>query len=614
MPGRRPLALGAAGALVVVALAAHANAQENGAGGQGGAAAAAPASPAAAPAPASNPDAGTAPVAPDAGTTTPAPETTIPALPPAVAAPPPVEPPPPPPPPPPRVRGKPLRTSVGLSPTAADLGSEADIVSSADMAGTGTTLMSAPEQKFAFSMKGYLRAPMRLGWGPSVNHPMGSSVTELHSPPRIVGLGSGDWNYIALAPNPTGSLYLTAGVPNVTANVIFATGTFYDTGYKDLDQMGGISQAYVTLKFPALFGDRGGVAWTMGSFSNRYGNAGPYQTSSGYYGTYLFGRTHVAGEDLTADIDLTEHLELVIEHGIGAKIEVPPFITPTNPALPKNNFIPGQGNVPQGSDFLHHAHVGLMYDDWAKLGLHYLTSWSPLDGNPPTTTPGTPTEARLTVIGGDLHLDRDLWGNFYVGYSHINGSNLGALSDAIQVIHGSNGKGFKEDYFGPKDRTKYTYTNDTGTVDTVLWQYLFRLAPALGYAGRGRDIALTVYGMFNHVRSPSLLGQPGHGLDRDVNQNKLKFGAELEVLAMKLLSAGLRIDRVNPDTSNTSASYTALSPRLIFHTNWRSKEYVIVNYTHFWTGPTAYPGSPYSDAPYFTPDKDMLMVSAIMSL
>jgi hypothetical protein len=609
MPGRRPLALGTAGALVVVALAARANAQQN---GDSGAAAAAPA-PAAA-APAANAGGGAAPA--PSTTPAPAPDTggtaaTVPALPAPVAAPPPVEPPPPPPPPPQRVRGKPLRTSVGLSPTAADLGSEADIVSSADMAGNSSTLMAEPtQQKFSFSMKGYLRAPLRLGWGPSLDHPMGSSVTELHSPPRIVGLGSGDWNYIALAPNPTGSLYLTAGVPNVTANVIFATNTFYDSGYKDLDQMGGISQAYVALKFPAAFGERGGLAWTMGSFSNRYGNAGPYQTSSGYYGTYLFGRTHVAGEDLTVNFDITDHLEIALEDGVGAKIEVPPFLIP-NAAMPKNNFIPGQGSIPNGSNFVHHAHVGFFYDDWMKLGFHYLTSWTPSDNSNPPTMP-TP-ESRLTVLGADLHLDREMFGSFYVGYSHIDGQNLLPLSDGVQVLHGSNGKGFKEDYFGPKDRTLYTYTNDTGTVDTILWQYLFRLAPALGYAGRGRDIALSTYGMFNHVRSPM---QPGRlaPLERNVDMNKLKWGAELEVALIKFMNVGFRYDQVAPDLSNDSASYKALSPRLIFHTNWKSKEYVIVNYTHFWTGPTAYPGSPYSDVPYLVPDKDLLMVSAIMSL
>jgi hypothetical protein len=272
--------------------------------------------------------------------------------------------------------------------------------------------------------------------------------------------------------------------------------------------------------------------------------------------------------------------------------------------------------------------------------MHWLTTWTPADnqqvGMPPTvaaTLPPVP-EARLTVFGADLHYDDETYGNWYIGYSHVDAKNLGPLGTALQVIHGSNGKGFKEDYFGPKDRKTQTYTNDTGTVDTVLFQGLLRLAPMLGYTGRGRDIAVTGYFMFNHVRSPSLLGQQQHSFDRDVNENRLKFGSEVEVALTKWVSAGVRYDFVRPDlgqgctTTNLMAGtitrapcdagyYQAISPRLIFHSNWKSKEYVIVNYSRFFgLGPAAYPGSPYNDLPYLREqvDRNMLMISAIMSL
>jgi hypothetical protein len=114
------------------------------------------------------------------------------------------------------------------------------------------------------------------------------------------------------------------------------------------------------MKAPDLFAGRGGLAWTVGSFSNRYGTAGPEQQSSGYYGTYLFGRTHVAGESLTADIDLNDKMELILEHGFGAKLEVVPWINPgaTVPG-PMAPYLPDQGPVPQGSTYVHHAHAAL---------------------------------------------------------------------------------------------------------------------------------------------------------------------------------------------------------------------------------------------------------------
>jgi hypothetical protein len=509
--------------------------------------------------------------------------------------------------PPGRARLKSLKLTVGIPPTASDLGSEADMVSTAS--GDDDASLTAKLANWTLGMKGYIRAPMRVGIGPRFNE---ADKTELHSPPRIVGLGSGDWNYIAIAPNPTASLYVKAGNPVVAANIIFTANTFYDAGYRDLDQMGGISQAYLTLKFPRAFGRTGGLAWTVGSFSNRYGNAGASQTSSGYYGTYLFGRTHVAGEVLTADIDLSDHVELLLEHGIGSKIEPIPYVgydLVADSAPPKNNFLPGQGSVPQGTDLLHHAHMGLLIDDWFKLGLHAMTSWSPDDNN----TLASPPESRMTVVGADVHVDDSVAGHGYLGYSHIKGENLLPLADAIQVLHGSNGKGFKEDYFGPKDRdTNITATNSSGTVDSILWQYLVHLAPLFGEDLPMHDITLSLYGMFNHVRSPITdPSQAASGLQRSIRLDKLKFGAEIELALLKFMAMGFRYDRVQPDLTDTSSVYQALSPRLIFHSNWKSKEYVIVDYTHFLLGPKAYPGSPYTT--YFKSDPDMIMVSAIMS-
>jgi hypothetical protein len=523
-------------------------------------------------------------------------------------------------------RTKPLRISIGLLPTASDLGSEADLVSTAD----NDAAITESLKKWTFSLKGYIRAPVRIGWGPSCHDRSDLNAnrlcstgetphTELHSPPRMVGFSSGDWEYVGLAPNTSSSLRVTVSNPLVSANVIFAANTFWDSGFMELDQIGGIDQAYLTLKFPNAFGSTGGLAWTVGSFSNRYGNAGPNQTSSGYYGTYLVGRTHVMGEDLTADIDLNDDMELVLEHGIGAKLDISPFIAAY---APQPSFYPGQGHVPHGSNFLHHAHAALIVSPWLQLGAHYMTSWTPDDN---TAVRGLArAESRLTVTGADVHLDDDEWGHAYVGYSHVDAKNLAPLDEALQVIHGGDGYNFKLEYFGDKDRRALinrTPTNDAGTVDTVLFQYIVRLAPLIDGLPI-HDIAVAAYGMYNHVHVLQthtlavprvVLGIPtfGDGDDPEYSYDRLKIGAEVEFALLKYLSMGFRVDRVMPDLRSTDASYTALSPRAIIHTTWKSKEYIIVDYTHFFLGQLAFPSSPYSSLT--TTDPDMLMVSAIMS-
>ena len=54
----------------------------------------------------------------------------------------------------------------------------------------------------------------------------------------------------------------------------------------------------------------------------------------------------------------------------------------------------------------------------------------------------------MMVYGGEVHLDHPIAGNGYIGYSRVDAKDIMPLSDAIQVIHGSTGAVFKENYFG----------------------------------------------------------------------------------------------------------------------------------------------------------------------
>src|SRR5262249_53281725 len=265
-----------------------------------------------------------------------------------------------------------------------------------------------------------------------------------------------------------------------------------------LSEMTGISQAYVTMKFNELFGSRGGLALNAGAFSNRYGLAGPRQQSSGYYNTQLFGRTKVVGEALTADIDLTQHLELLIEEGFGAKLEVIPWVQASISAAP---YLPDQGPTPQGSNFLHQFHLALLRDDWLRIATHNMMSWSPndLSGSVGGIAGDTPT-SHLYVNGAELHLDSPRFGSFYAGYSHIDAKGALSLSDALQVIHASNGYGLVHNYLNPD----YRYVpgaatfpapvpgkvGDNGQIDTVMFQFMVRLVPLLDRPVTGRDLTL----------------------------------------------------------------------------------------------------------------------------
>jgi hypothetical protein len=531
-------------------------------------------------------------------------------------------------------RVKQLQLQLGPAPTASDFGAEADLVS--PRSHEPATIFT---KKWLGTIRAYLRAPMRVGLGPRNDDPNGDG-RELHTPPRVVGLLPSEWTYVGLTPPAAAALYFTVENNRVSGNVIIETNTMTDAGYDHLNQIGGVAQAYVTLKFPEVFADHGGLAWTVGGFSDRYGMAGPEGKSAGYYGTYLFGRTHTVGERLTADIDVTPDIEIVVEHGFGAKLEVVPFVainhTPPPPTAP---YLPYQGPVPLGSNYIHHAHAEAIFSNWLTLGAHYLTSWSPNDFSLPCTATADPNscadertsgekakEARLTVFGGDVHIDSRKAGNGYLGFSQVKADHILPLSNGIEVIHGMDGFGFKENYFGKLEPINaaavatqlgwYGPHEDSGTVQTLLAQYLIRLAPLLGRETYdGPDAALAVFGMFNHI-DPIYIAHAKH------TQDRLKFGTELEVSPLPYLAVGARYDNVMPDGGNAALGYSAVSPRIIFHTTWLGREYIMLNYTHYFLGsgvvpseqnPTAVPYTPYVDPPIAKPDPDLFVLSAQVS-
>lgn len=583
-----------------------------------------PTAPTDAPSPA---DATPVPAAPS-----PAPSTEpVPATPPPAAAAP-SKPPPPPtvfPPPVTRApkpkRAKPQQSTVGMDPASVDFGAEADIVSS-----VGAEKPPLLNRRWNYTLRGFFRAPARVGIGPETGSTDGK---QLHSPPRMVGRTDAEWNYIGVAPAPIGQLQLKVENRRVSANVIIAGDMFFDAGYPNLVDLGGFSQAWVTLRWPDLIGTSGGLACNVGAFSERFGMAGPNQQSSGYYGTYLFGRTHVAGESCVLDVDLGADSELVVEQGVGSKIEVVPYRKAGAPVAP---YLPNQGPVPQGSTYLAHGHAAFLYKDFLRIAAHALYTWTPDDLVDAKLMPAR--TGSMTIFGGEVHFDHPVAGNAYVGYSYIDAKRMLPLSDAVQVVHGGTGAVFKENYFGrlPLEtatalitRNDWPGRDDSGTVQTLLAQYILRARPLLGKTDQGVDLSLALFGMLTHVEATKteLMGKlflpnstepvPPYALKQD----RYKFGGELQFTPVHTVSLGARFDRVMPDGQNEKLAYSAISPRFILHTNWLSREYVILNYTKFFYGTDVRPSAPFSQPnplpePYASltkPDDQLVSLSAMLA-
>jgi hypothetical protein len=445
---------------------------------------------------------------------------------------------------------------------------------------------ASSSEGYRFAFHGYLRVPMRIGIGSGRG--FGDDVSrgvKLHSPPQIPDGTYTDWRYTNVAGGPWTELWLSYGNDTVTAHVGLAAYNISDAGYRDLVSQLGINHSFLSFHFPQLLGERGGLAWNVGAFSNRYGTAGRYD--AGKYDTYLFGATHVAGETVSAYYRLSPTLTLAVDHGIGAKLAV----TPRVPGLIAP-FLPWPGDVQQGSTLLHHAHVGLRIGSDLTVATHYLTEWTQDE-----RLPGE-EDGRISNVGADVKWVGSKWGDAYLGYARLVSDNPLRVAGAFEVLHSFEGWSLRDNYFGPN-------ALGSGTIDTVLWQYSFSLARYL-YApqpfwGQGPDLILSTFGMFNHVASDD----PGFWGVTD----KLKLGGEVTYVPRAWLGLDVRYDLVQPDMDDRTYAFHVISPSVILRSRFASNEEVVIGYSRYVYGENASPAYPHET---LAPDKHLVRIQAVM--
>jgi hypothetical protein len=441
-----------------------------------------------------------------------------------------------------------------------------------------------------FDFHGFLRAPMRLGFGGGeLAAPEAGRGGKIHAPGYVPDNTFTDWRYTNNVPGPWVELRFLYGNGRVTGNASIAAYNITDGGYRNLQAQLGIDQAFVNLDFSDLLdGGKGGFIWNVGVFQNRYGAAGRYD--AGKYETYLFGRTHVAGETLTGFYHLTDLLTITLEHGIGAKLEVSPRIA----GLPEPNppFLPYPGPAQQGTQLVHHGHVMLSIGDNLSIGAHYITTWTS-DARAMGERDG-----RITTLGLDAKLIDSRFGDAYLGYSHLDSENPLRVGEGLEALHSIAGWNLRDNYFGQM-------STGSGAIDTVLFQYTLSIAKYLLYPepfwGQGPDIVVSLFGMYNHVSSdePLFAGAT----------SKLKWGAEATYTPLGFLGISARFDRVQPDLSDNTIAFSAISPRIVLRSEFVTHEQILIQYTHYFYGENVTPAWPNAALP---PDPDGFMISAIM--
>jgi hypothetical protein len=429
---------------------------------------------------------------------------------------------------------------------------------------------------------GFLWLPLRVGVLERPNPRPGESSIVLHNPP-LIPQHLRSFEYVGVVPDPWVQLNFIYGNSTVSATAILAARAFPDAAgyYNPVDQLG-VNDAFLTVNLSKALAMP--LEVKVGAMTGRYGPMGAYD--AGRYGTPLIARVNAIGEMITAGYKLGA-TTFVIEQGLGGQLGRPPAgLVPAG----WNDF--ASGNV--GASFVNHVHAGASYAGLAQLGLHYLTSWSQDDQIPSGLVPN----GRITVFGADARLTAGRYGHLYAGVARTLATNAATVSGVIEILNARGGPELISEYLGPASGGDGSLTTFGAQYDLSLVRLMFDEL----YTGKSPDLRISLFGVGTKVRSD----------DPDYDGVlKLKGGTEVTYSLLSWFGVSTRFDHVRLDADNSGKAFSIVSPRLLFHTGWLSRDEFALQYSHFISGSrvdarTGYPPLP---DPTRNPDRHVLSFS-----
>jgi len=455
---------------------------------------------------------------------------------------------------------------------------------------------SEDDKDWRFDFHGFLTMPLRMG----INKRDGSVTNEqqktvLHAPP-VVPDDRDSFSYTGVVPQPYVQLNFSYGNSVVTGNVILlARNASNATSFFDPPTQQGTYDAYLTFSLPDL-AKNSRFDVNVGAFSNRYGVMGEYD--EGRYGTPIIARTNGVGENIVGKFALGEWV-LDIEQGFQGQLDKAP-----NGLVPEgwNNFADPQ----VGTSFVHHEHLGLGYRGIATLGGHFVDAWSQDD----RATTGNQPFGSIKVIGADLRLSTGRFGYFYGGISDVIAKDARTVGNSIEINNAPGGPGLMLNYLGPN-------SGGNGKLLTLAAQYDISLARLIAYPrqfkGDYADILISLFGMQTSVTSDEKTFNQVTQRQYDGTTMR-KFGGEVAYSLLPWLAVSARGDHVINDNHDSKQTFTVVSPRVIFRSNWQSHDQVVLQYSHWIDGDHVQVRDGYPALPNLAlkPDKDMISLAASM--
>lgn len=127
-----------------------------------------------------------------------------------------------------------------------------------------------------------------------------------------------------------------------------------------------------------------------------------------------------------------------------------------------------------------------------------------------------------------------------------------------------------------------------GAINTISGQYEMSFGDIIAGVSdggspfpEGMDLSLKLYGMYNMVQSDNIIVDAVRGEMIYNEYNRLKFGTDVIFDLFPALSLAARFDRVQPNDHVSEQSFSILSPRLIFRTQFVTREQVELQYSRY---------------------------------
>ncbi len=441
-----------------------------------------------------------------------------------------------------------------------------------------------PADDWTFTYSGFMSASLEVSATQREETQPGQSETALHTLPVIID----EYNSFTSTNSRPGNwvnMNFSYGNDVVTSSVSINTwNPSRPTNFWQIGSQYFINNMFLRFRVPELEGFR--LNWTVGYFTNTYGVLGQY--GGGLYTHAIIGGPQGVGETVLIERDLGGGIVGVFEHGLmgNAGGKAP------------NDIVQGGGDEADpgwAASLTHHAHLGIVHGGSATLsaGLHYMNTWSqddrlqrnpglnPRDPQFPADIPTTREvneayvpDGRLTVVGFDAKMTSNSLGVLGVGAAYIDGYWAFPLR-GVQTFGGE-----------PERLTNSWWGVTTGGTGKMILggiSYTASIARLMmhpePFNGQAPDIVITTGATFGRTTSSEL------EYDKRVRH---KYGIDALYTLTSWFGVGLRLDRVVPSSKNSRQTYHVVAPRLLFKTDWGSRENISLSYVKWFFGPESH--------------------------